>query len=97
MAMTEEVGARVVRWGNSVALRLPQERVLGAGAEMVVREEHGKFRFEPGEKAKAKIDFSGLAGKAPWLKPLPPELREFEERPSTIAARKAAEEAATKA
>src|SRR3546814_8833673 len=94
---SSDLRAKVFKSGNSVALRLPKALGLEAGAEMVVREEHGKFRFEPVEKAKAKIDVSGFAGKAPWLKPLPPELREFEERPSTIAARKAAEEAATKA
>jgi antitoxin VapB len=44
--------------------------------------------------ARRTIDVSGFAGKAPWLKPLPPELREFEERPSTIAARMADEKAA---
>src|SRR3546814_19204663 len=82
MAMTKEYRAKVFKSGNSVALRLPKALGLEAGAEMVVREEHGKFRFEPVEKAKAKIDVSGFAGKAPWLKPLPPELREFEERSS---------------
>lgn len=39
---------------------------------------------------KRKIDISGFAGKAPWLKPIAPELREFEERPSAIAAREVA-------
>jgi len=94
--MTKEYRAKVFKSGNSVALRLPKALGLEAGAEMVLREEHGQFHFEPVEKPKAKIDVSGFAGKAPWLKPLPPELREFEERPSTIAARKAAEEAAKK-
>ena len=94
--MTKEYRAKVFKSGNSVALRLPKALGLEVGTEMVLREEHGQFRFEPADKPKAKIDVSGFAGKAPWLKPLPPELREFEERPSTIAARKAAEEAAKK-
>ena len=64
------------------------------------------FRFQPGESnpitpessgpetrvTAPAIDVSGFAGKAPWLKPLPRELREFEERPSTIAAREKLEE-----
>ena len=95
--MTREFRAKVFKSGNSLALRLPKALGLQEGTEMIVREERGEFRFEPADKPKAKIDVSGFAGKAPWLKPLPPELREFEERPSTIAARKAAEEAAKKA
>ena len=95
--MTREFRAKVFKSGNSLALRLPKALGLEEGTEMIVREERGEFRFEPADKPKAKIDVSGFAGKAPWLKPLPPELREFEERPSSIAARKAAEEAAKKA
>ncbi len=95
--MTKEYRAKVFKSGNSLALRLPKALGLEEGTEMIVREERGEFRFEPADKPKAKIDVSGFAGKAPWLKPLPRELREFDERPSTIAARKAAEEAAKKA
>ncbi len=95
--MTREYRAKVFKSGNSLALRLPKALGIAEGTEMIVREERGEFRFEPADKPKAKIDVSGFAGKAPWLKPLPPELREFEERPSAIAARKAAEEAAKKA
>lgn len=95
--MTKEYRAKVFKSGNSLALRLPKALGIEEGTEMIVREERGEFRFEPADKPKAKIDVSGFAGKAPWLKPLRPELREFEERPSTIAARKAAEEAARKA
>lgn len=95
--MTKEYRAKVFKSGNSLALRLPKALGIEEGTEMIVREERGEFRFEPADRPKAKIDVSGFAGKAPWLKPLPRELREFDERPSTIAARKAAEEAAKKA
>jgi len=95
--MTREYRAKVFKSGNSLALRLPKALGIAEGTEMIVREERGEFRFEPADKPKAKIDVSGFAGKAPWLKPLPPELREFEERPSAIAARKAAEKAAKNA
>lgn len=95
--MTKEYRAKVFKSGNSLALRLPKALGIEEGTEMIVREERGEFRFEPADKPKAKIDVSGFAGKAPWLKPLPPELREFDERPSTVAARKAAEEAAKSA
>src|SRR3546814_2918715 len=73
---------------------LPKALGLEEGTEMIVREERGEFRFEPADKPKAKIDVSGFWGKAPWLKV--PSREDFEERPSTVAARKAAEEAAKK-
>lgn len=95
--MTKEYRAKVFKSGNSLALRLPKALGLKEGTEMVVREERGEFHFEPVEKPKAKIDVSGFAGKAPGIKLAPRE--DFEERPSTVAARKAAEaaEAAKKA
>jgi antitoxin VapB len=40
------------------------------------------------EQPRRKIDVSGFAGKAPGIRLAPRE--DFEERPSTIAARKAA-------
>lgn len=88
-AMTKEYRAKVFKSGNSLALRLPKGLGIEDGTEMIVREERGEFRFEPADKPKAKIDISGFAGKAPGLKLAPRE--DFEERPSTIAARQAAE------
>lgn len=92
--MTKEYKAKVFKSGNSLAIRLPKAMGLEEGAEMVLRETRQGFTLEPVEQPKRKIDVSGFAGKAPWLKPLPRELREFEERPSTIAAREAALKAA---
>ncbi|ALH81880.1 AbrB/MazE/SpoVT family DNA-binding domain-containing protein [Sphingopyxis macrogoltabida] len=89
--MTKEYRAKVFKSGNSLALRLPKALGIEEGTEMIVREERGEFRFEPVDKPKAKIDVSGFWGKAPGLKLAPRE--DFEERPSTIAARKAAEAA----
>src|SRR5688500_12646508 len=85
--MGKEYKAKVFKSGNSLALRLPKELGLKEGSTMVLREEHSGYHFEPDDARKRKLDISGFAGKAPWLKPLSPELREFEERPSTIAAR----------
>jgi len=87
--MTKEYRAKVFKSGNSLALRLPKGLGLEEGTEMIVREERGEFHFGPADKPKAKIDISGFAGKAPGLKLAPRE--DFEERPSTIAARQAAE------
>lgn len=77
--MTKEYRAKVFKSGNSLALRLPKALGLIEGTEMVVREEHGEFHFEPVEKPKAKIDVSGFAGKAPWLKV--PTREDFDDPP----------------
>ena len=84
--------AKVFKSGNSLALRLPKALGLEAGLEMeLTGEPDGSYSLRPAEPAKQRIDISGFWGKCPWLEPLPRELREFDERPSTIAARKAAE------
>ncbi len=79
--MTAPIKTRVFKSGNSLAVRLP--KALGAveGAEMIVREEHGKFTFEPVDQPKRKIDVSKFWGKAPWLEPLKPEDRVFDHSP----------------
>lgn len=84
----EYVG-RTFKSGNSVALRLPKGLGVPEGIEVrMVREAPMTFHVEPVEQPKRKIDISGFAGKAPGIKLAPRE--DFEERPSTIAARKAA-------
>jgi len=79
--MGEEYRAKIFKSGNSLALRLPKALGLKEGAEMRVREESGRFVLEPAEQAPRKIDVSKFAGKIPWLKPLTPEEREFEDSP----------------
>jgi antitoxin VapB len=84
--------AKVFKSGNSLALRLPAALGLEAGMEMELTVgPDGAYTLKRIEPPKQKLDISGFWGKCPWLEPLPRELREFEERPSTIAARKAAE------
>lgn len=77
--MGKEYRAKVFKSGNSLALRLPKALGLKEGSTMVLREERAGFTVRP-EDAPKKIDVSGFAGKAPWLKPLRPEDRVFEER-----------------
>jgi antitoxin VapB len=90
--VTEPYRTRTFKSGNSVALRLPKGLDVPEGVEMnIVKEAPMSFRCEPVDAPRRKIDVSGFAGKAPWLKPLPPELRAFEERPSTTRRRKALE------
>lgn len=78
--MTKEYRAKVFKSGNSVALRLPKALGLKEGAEMVLREEGGKFAFEPVEAKGDRIDLTGIWGSVPGIKPLTREEREFEER-----------------
>lgn len=78
--MTAPLKARTFKSGNSVALRLPKALGVEAGAEMTVREEHGRYIVEPVKKASDRIDLTGIYGSCPGLKPLSPEDREFEER-----------------
>ena len=78
--MSEEYRAKVFKSGNSLALRLPKALGIEEGVEMRVREEQGRYTFEPVDAPKRKIDVSKFWGKAPGLKPLTPEDRLFEER-----------------
>lgn len=80
--------AKVFKSGNSLALRLPAALGLEAGMEMELAVQgDAAYALKRIEPPKRGIDISGFAGKCPWLKPIPRELKEFEERPSTIARR----------
>lgn len=78
--MGKEYRAKIFKSGNSVALRLPKALGLKEGSEMVLREESGKFEFEPVVISPKKIDLTGIYGSIPGLKPLTSEERLFEER-----------------
>jgi antitoxin VapB len=91
--MGKEYRAKVFKSGNSLALRLPKDLGLKEGSTMVLREQASGFVAEPAEEPRKTIDISGFAGKLPGFKPAPRE--DFEERPSTIAAREAVRKAAT--
>jgi antitoxin VapB len=90
--MGKEHNARSFRSGNSVAIRIPSALGVEPGMDWTVEAQGNDLVLRPRQAPRRTIDVSGFAGKAPWLKPLPPELREFEERPSTIAARLAAQD-----
>ena len=79
---------KVFKSGNSMAVRLPAAFGAVAGTPVEVREEQGRWIVEAQTQARAKIDISGFAGKAPGVRLTPRE--DFDERPSTIAARKTA-------
>ncbi len=79
--MAKEYRAKVFKSGNSVALRLPKALGIAEGAEMTVREDSGKFIFEPYSPAPRKIDLTGIYGSIPGLKLLDREDRVFESSP----------------
>ena len=80
------VTAKVFKSGNSLALRLPKALRLEAGMEMVITPDGtGGYTLRRAEAPKRKLDISGFWGKAKGLKV--PERRDFDERPSAIAAR----------
>lgn len=85
--MSKEYTAKSFKSGNSVAIRLPAALGVEPNSEWSVAMENGELHLRRKPEPRKTIDVSGFAGKAPWLKPLPPELKEFEDRPSTIAAR----------
>lgn len=78
--MGREYKAKVFKSGNSLALRLPSALGLEEGAEMMLREEHGRYVVEPARPKSDYLDLTGIYGSCPGLKPLSPEERLFEER-----------------
>ncbi len=89
--MSKEYTAKSFKSGNSVAIRMPAALGIEPDREWTVTEEQGELHIRAKAPPRRTIDVSGFAGKAPGIKLAP--RRDFDERPSTIAARKAAEEA----
>lgn len=86
--MGQEYTAKSFKSGNSVAIRIPAALGVEPDQEwIVVRDDSGDLLIRPKPQAKAKLDVSKFWGKAKGLKI--PERRDFDERPSTIAARAA--------
>lgn len=84
--MGQEYTAKSFKSGNSVAIRIPAALGVEPDQEwIVVRDESGDLLIRPKPQAKTKLDVSKFWGKAKGLKV--PERRDFDERPSTIAAR----------
>src|SRR5690606_34277236 len=86
--MGKEYTAKSFKSGNSVAIRLPAALGIAPDREWTVTEKDGELHIRAKPAARRKIDVSGFAGKAPGIRLAPRE--DFEERPSAIAARKAA-------
>jgi antitoxin VapB len=85
--MGKEYVAKSFKSGNSVAIRMPAALGIEPDREWSVTEEDGALHIRAKVPEKGKLDISGFWGKCPGLEPPPRELREFEERPSTLARR----------
>lgn len=86
--MGKEYTAKSFKSGNSVAIRMPAALGIEPDKEWIAEWVDGELHLRAKAPVKRKIDVSGFAGKAPGLRLATRE--DFEERPSTIAARKAA-------
>jgi antitoxin VapB len=88
MTMSREYTAKSFKSGNSVAIRMPAALGIKPDREWSVIEDEGKLVVREKPAPKQRIDVSGFAGKAPGIKLAP--RRDFDERPSAVAAREAA-------
>jgi antitoxin VapB len=89
--MGSEYTAKSFKSGNSVAIRMPAGLGIEPDREWIAEWVDGELHLKAKPMAALKIDVSGFWGKAPGIKLAPRE--DFEERPSTIAAREAAKKA----
>lgn len=87
--MGKEYRAKSFKSGNSVAIRMPAALGIEPDREWLAEWVNGQLVLREPARANPKIDISGFAGKAPGIRLAPRE--DFDERPSTIAARKATE------
>lgn len=88
--MGKEYTAKSFKSGNSVAIRIPAALGIEPDREWSLTEVDGTIMLRVKQAPKKRIDVSGFWGKAPGIKLAPRE--DFEERPSAVAARKAARE-----
>lgn len=59
---------RSFKSGNSVAIRMPAGLGIEPDREWIAEWVDGDLRLHAKEQPRRKIDVSGFAGKAPWLK-----------------------------
>jgi len=83
--MGKEYRAKSFKSGNSVAIRMPAALGIEPDREWTIVEKDGALVIGPAPEQAKNIDVSGFWGKAPGLHV--PVREDFEERPSSIAAR----------
>lgn len=85
--MGQEYTAKSFKSGNSVAIRIPAALGIEPDREWTITEVGDELHIRAKQPARKKLDVDAFWGKATGLHV--PERHDFEERPSTIAARKA--------
>lgn len=88
--MGTEYSAKSFKSGNSVAIRMPAALGVEPDREWTITEDGGELHIRAKLPVRQKINIEKFWGKAKGLHV--PERRDFDERPSTIAARKAKED-----
>jgi antitoxin VapB len=83
--MSKVYPARSFKSGNSVAIRMPAALGIQPDGDWTVEQVDGKLVLSAKPKPTQKLNVDAFWGKARHLKV--PERRDFDERPSTIAAR----------
>jgi antitoxin VapB len=83
--MGTEYTAKSFKSGNSVAIRMPAALGIQPDREWTITEENGELHIRAKPEPRRKLDVDKFWGKAKHLRV--PERRDFDERPSTIAAR----------
>lgn len=79
--MRAEYLGKTFKSGNSVAVRLPKGLGIKEGEQVRLKEiAPGNVRLEVVPVEKRKFNVDAIWGIAPWLQPLRPEDRLFEER-----------------
>lgn len=92
--MGKEWPARSFKSGNSVAIRVPAALGIEPGRDWTLEEREGELILRIKEAPKRKIDLTGIWGSCPGLRHLTSDERQFDERPSTLAAEAARRSAA---
>lgn len=85
--MGQEYTAKSFKSGNSVAIRMPAGLGIEPDREWIAEWVDGELHLRAKAPVRRKIDVSGFAGKAPGIKLAPRD--DFDERPSSAAAREA--------
>ncbi len=83
--MGKEYPARSFKSGNSVAIRMPAALGIQPDGDWIAEQVDGKIVLTAKPKPTEKLNVDAFWGKAKSLKV--PERRDFDERPSAIAAR----------
>ena len=82
--MGKEYRAKSFKSGNSVAIRMPAGLGIEPDREWTIVEQNGEYVVREVEAPRRKFNIEKVWGSATNLKPIKPEDRLFEERPSAV-------------